>query len=241
MATSLPELPPLGCRMKGSNCERRRRATCARSAARKWPASLAHGGWGVDALLAEQTRQHDDMDIVVEFTPSLRTGGLWGRLGFHLAEDYLPTRAVLRSSDGRQIHLHPVVLAEDGTGWQRGASPDGSDLAYPAEGFGNGRIRDRAVPCLTAGLQLEHHRGYERRRRTSLTWCNSLSASTSCCQRPTKRARTAVLRRLAEWPRRPNGFAQFGSAGLPATRRPRSPCRGRRCPAGGQASCRTRG
>jgi lincosamide nucleotidyltransferase A/C/D/E len=118
-------------------------------------------GWGVDALLAEETRQHDDMDIVVEFDAIAHVLAALEPLGFHLAEDYLPTRAVLRSSDGRQIDLHPVVVAEDGTGWQRGASPDGSDLAYPAEGFGNGRIRDRAVPCLTADLQLEHLRGYE--------------------------------------------------------------------------------
>jgi lincosamide nucleotidyltransferase A/C/D/E len=119
------------------------------------------GGWGVDALLGDETRLHDDVDIVVELDALVHVLMTLESLGFHLAEDHLPTRAVLRSCDGRQIDLHPVVFADDGAGWQRGGSPDGSDLAYSAEGFGYGPIRDRAVPCLTADLQLEHHRGYE--------------------------------------------------------------------------------
>ena len=34
----------------------------ADSGCRAW----VHGGWGVDALLREQTRPHDDLDLVVE-------------------------------------------------------------------------------------------------------------------------------------------------------------------------------
>jgi lincosamide nucleotidyltransferase A/C/D/E len=72
---------------------------------------------------------------------------------------------VLRTDDGRQADLHPVVFDDDGTGWQLGASPDGSDCPYPAAGFGHGRILGRSVPCLGPELQLEHHSGYPPRDR----------------------------------------------------------------------------
>jgi lincosamide nucleotidyltransferase A/C/D/E len=86
-------------------------------------------------------------------------------LSFGLAEDHLPTRAVLRTTDRRQVDLHPVTFAADGTGWQRGANPDGSDCPYPADGLGEGRILDQVVRCLTPALQLAHHRGYVLKER----------------------------------------------------------------------------
>jgi len=123
------------------------------------------GGWGVDALLEEETRTHQDVDLVVELEALSDVMDTLGGLGFDLVEDDVPTRAVMRATDGRQVDPHPVSFATDGTGWQRGASPDGSDCAYPPSGFGQGRILDRVVPCLAPGLQLEHHRGYDPRDR----------------------------------------------------------------------------
>jgi lincosamide nucleotidyltransferase A/C/D/E len=121
------------------------------------------GGWGVDALLGEVTRAHDDVDLVVELDALPAVLDALATLGFSVTENLAPVRVVLRSSDGLQVDLHPVTFAEDGTGWQRGASPDGSDCPYPAESLGEGRILDRVVPCLTAELQLEHHGGYAPR------------------------------------------------------------------------------
>jgi lincosamide nucleotidyltransferase A/C/D/E len=121
------------------------------------------GGWGVDALLEEQTRQHGDLDLVVEYEALPDVMVALAELGFVLIEDHSPVRAVLGAPDGRQVDLHPVTFDAEGTGWQRGAAPDGSDCPYPASGFGQGRILDRPVPCLTPDLQLEHHRGYEPR------------------------------------------------------------------------------
>jgi lincosamide nucleotidyltransferase A/C/D/E len=121
------------------------------------------GGWGVDALLGEETRPHDDVDLVVERMALPQVLETLGALGFQVAEDHAPVRVVLRSPPGRQIDLHPVTFAEDGTGWQAGALPDGSDCPYPAWGFGEGSILGRAVPCLTPELQREHHHGYEPR------------------------------------------------------------------------------
>lgn len=126
------------------------------------------GGWGVDALLGEVTRRHDDVDLVVELDAVPAVVTALEPLAFRLVEDHLPTRAVLRATDGRQVDLHPVRFDDDGTGWQLGASPDGSDCGHPVEGFGQGRIGDRVVPCLTPELQLAHHLGYPPRDRDRL-------------------------------------------------------------------------
>ena len=69
---------------------------------------------------------------------------------------------MLRDHTGRQVDVHPVEIdPSDGTGWQRGALPDGGDAAYPAADRGTGRIEGRSVPCISPSLQLAHHTGYE--------------------------------------------------------------------------------
>jgi lincosamide nucleotidyltransferase A/C/D/E len=123
------------------------------------------GGWGVDALLGQVTRTHDDVDLVVELKVLPEVYRCLSVLGFAVSQDLAPVRVVLRSPDGRQVDLHPVVFAEDGTGWQLGASADGSDCAYPPEGFTVGQILDGVVPCLSAAVQLAHHCGYTPRPR----------------------------------------------------------------------------
>jgi lincosamide nucleotidyltransferase A/C/D/E len=122
-------------------------------------------GWGVDALLGAQTREHEDVDLVVELAAILDVITTLKALSFDLVEDHLPTRADLRTADGQQIDLHPITFGADGTGWQYGANPDGSDCRYPADGLGEGMILDQAVRCLTPALQLAHHSGYPPRAR----------------------------------------------------------------------------
>jgi lincosamide nucleotidyltransferase A/C/D/E len=123
------------------------------------------GGWGVDALLGEETRVHEDADLVVELDSLAEVFESLNSLGFAIAEDKAPVRIVLRADDGCQVDLHPVSFDAEGTGWQRGAAPDGSDCPYPPDDFTDGRILGRTVPCITADLQLQHHSGYEPRDR----------------------------------------------------------------------------
>jgi lincosamide nucleotidyltransferase A/C/D/E len=123
------------------------------------------GGWGVDALLEEVTRPHDDVDLVVEIGALGAVFECLSGLDLSVTEDQSPVRVVLRSPEGQQVDLHPVTFDQDGTGWQIGASPDGTDCPYPAEGFTVGKIMDVVVPCLTAELQIEHHGGYRPRKR----------------------------------------------------------------------------
>jgi lincosamide nucleotidyltransferase A/C/D/E len=120
------------------------------------------GGWGIDALVSHQTRPHGDLDLVVERDTLGAAASALRTLGFRhdaTAEPGLPARMVLRSRDGRQIDLHPVVFDAEGNGWQ--PLGDGAWGQYPAEGLtGSGLIGGRRVRCLTPELQLRHHLGY---------------------------------------------------------------------------------
>ena len=118
------------------------------------------GGWGVDALLGEQTRPHDDLDIVMAMGQLDAARDALRALGFVLAVDELPTRCVLRDAGDRRIDVHPVVFDAEGGGLQR--QPDGSDFRYPPEGLaGTGAIAGRPIRCLTPELQLRCHLAYE--------------------------------------------------------------------------------
>jgi lincosamide nucleotidyltransferase A/C/D/E len=118
------------------------------------------GGWGIDALVSEQTRPHDDLDMVLALGQADRAIDVLGALGFAVAEDLRPVRLVLRDLAGRQVDIHPVTFDADGTGRQQGAAPDGGDCMYPASGFTAGVVAGQCVGCLSAAVQVAHHLGY---------------------------------------------------------------------------------
>ena len=118
------------------------------------------GGWGVDALLREQTRDHDDLDLVIALDDAGRAQDALDTLGFALSEDERPTRFVLRDASDRRIDFHTVVFDTQGGGIQ--TLQDGRAYRYPPEGFtGRGAIARQPVACLTPEVQLECHTGYE--------------------------------------------------------------------------------
>jgi len=121
------------------------------------------GGWGVDALLGAEHRDHDDLDVVVPLDSMPRVLDALGQHGYHVAEDHLPTRLVLRDVQSRQVDLHPITFDDAGDGWQAAAMPNGEDCRYPASGFATGRVGDAVVGCLAADVQLAHHTGYPPR------------------------------------------------------------------------------
>jgi lincosamide nucleotidyltransferase A/C/D/E len=119
------------------------------------------GGWGVDALVGEGTREHDDLDIVVSADCLDRALTSLAALGYQIVEDLRPTRLVLAAGDGWRIDFHPVVFDQDGSARQIGAGPNGGDAVYPATGFaGDGSIAARPIACLTPQLLVKHHLGY---------------------------------------------------------------------------------
>lgn len=121
------------------------------------------GGWGVDALLGEQSRGHDDLDLVIARADCLAAQRALASLGYaHAAgiEPGLPARLALRDPHDRRIDFHPVVFDEAGNGWQE--LPDGTWACYPAAGLaGAGTIGRRQVRCLTPELQVSHHLGHD--------------------------------------------------------------------------------
>ena len=118
------------------------------------------GGWGIDALLGEQTRDHDDLDAVIRRRDAFAAKAALGRLGFthdRTAAPGLPARLVLRDRVGRQVDLHLIVHDTAGNGWQQ--LDDGAWGRYDAEGLEAwGRIGGRRVRCISPELQVAHHR-----------------------------------------------------------------------------------
>jgi lincosamide nucleotidyltransferase A/C/D/E len=117
------------------------------------------GGWGVDALLGEQTREHDDLDLVLAVEDLPAAIRSLATCGYTYAEGP-PTSAVFRDPEGRQVELHAVEFDEEGNGIYTMA--DTSTWPYPARGFaGRGSVLGRTVHCLTPEVQVLCHAGYE--------------------------------------------------------------------------------
>jgi lincosamide nucleotidyltransferase A/C/D/E len=118
------------------------------------------GGWAVDAVLAEQTRSHRDLDLIVaeDVVPRLRES-LAGD-GFVEVPGGRDVNFVLRDAGGREVDIHAVRFDGGGAGIYRMES--GADWVFPAEGFdGRGLIDGQEVRCLTAEVQmLCHAHGY---------------------------------------------------------------------------------
>lgn len=117
------------------------------------------GGWGVDCLLGEQTREHGDLDLVVDRANLGRVRRHLERHGFGVIRDWLPTSIAFRDHEGREVDLHPVDLTADGGGDQ--VLEDGSTWHYssPVEGV----VAGRSVRCASAEEQLAMHLGYDPR------------------------------------------------------------------------------
>jgi lincosamide nucleotidyltransferase A/C/D/E len=131
-------------------------ATLQHAGVRVW----LDGGWGVDALVGEQTREHDDLDCVIALTDARIARDALAALGFSVALDELPTRFVVRDRADRRVDFHTVTF--DATGGATQQLQDGTLAPYPAQGFsGSGQIAGVRVGCLTVAVQSLHHLGYD--------------------------------------------------------------------------------
>ena len=118
------------------------------------------GGWAIDALVGKRTRQHEDLDVVVDLNEVETIKQELGARGFEVTGDELPTRLAMKDAKGRNIDFHTVTFDEEGGGVQR--LQNGGSYRYPPEGFGGiGEVGGQKVKCLTAEVQAECHYGYQ--------------------------------------------------------------------------------
>jgi lincosamide nucleotidyltransferase A/C/D/E len=121
------------------------------------------GGWGVDALLGEQTRPHADLDVCVDWEDDgeARAVAALAPLGYEVTAHrspsgaIFPVRSVLRRPDGRTVDLL-LVTAATGAG-----VPDHATAAsLPTTERTIGTIGGRTYPCIGVGRQIAAHEGY---------------------------------------------------------------------------------
>jgi lincosamide nucleotidyltransferase A/C/D/E len=114
------------------------------------------GGWAVDALMGEQTRPHDDLDIALphDSVPALRA--LLATRGFQevARPDSWECNFVLGDQSGARVDVHSYRLDESGNPIH--------GIPYRSEHFtGRGSIADYPVRCIAPEWLVQFHTGYE--------------------------------------------------------------------------------
>ena len=114
------------------------------------------GGWGVDALLGQQTRPHSDLDIAIEHkgVPKLRE--LLESRGYKEIprDDSWVCNFVLADESGREVDVHSYTLDTEGNCI--------FGLPYPAESLtGKGIIDGHPVNCISPEWMIKFHIGYK--------------------------------------------------------------------------------
>ncbi|MBN1401491.1 MAG: nucleotidyltransferase family protein [Anaerolineae bacterium] len=113
------------------------------------------GGWGVDALLGEQTRPHADLDIAVEHRDVPRMRALLAARGYREAprDDSWECNFVLGDDRGHEIDVHSYTF--DAAGKLVHGVP------YPAASLtGHGQIGGQPVRCIPPEWMVAFHSGY---------------------------------------------------------------------------------
>jgi lincosamide nucleotidyltransferase A/C/D/E len=124
------------------------------------------GGWGVDALLGRQTRQHCDIDLMIgndgssyqQVAQILAHEGFRFVIASHTPGIPIPWCHIWRHDAGHKVEVLPVPLDEPPF------ATDCADVGGVGQPFTEGSINGRPVPCLSAGLQLLLHTGYTQRK-----------------------------------------------------------------------------
>lgn len=117
------------------------------------------GGWGIDALLSEQTREHRDLDLLYPIEDDGAMRQVLADAGYRVETDWWPVRVELAGAS--YVDIQPLRFAPDGSAVQAGL--DGAEFHYPASAFVSGRIAGREIGCLSEDQQRLFHSGYSPR------------------------------------------------------------------------------
>jgi lincosamide nucleotidyltransferase A/C/D/E len=114
------------------------------------------GGWGVDALLGEQTRAHADVDIAVQHKDVPQIRALLEARGYHDVprDDTWECNFVLGDDEGHLIDIHSYTFDAEGQNVY--------GVAYPYASLqGTGTIDGYTVRCVPSAWMVRFHTGYE--------------------------------------------------------------------------------
>ena len=114
------------------------------------------GGWGVDALLAEQTRPHADLDIAVRHKDVPKLRELLESRGYTEIprDDSWECNFVLADEAGHEVDVHSYTFDAEGN--------NVFGVPYPADSLtGTGTIDGHQVECISPKWMVGFHTGYE--------------------------------------------------------------------------------
>jgi lincosamide nucleotidyltransferase A/C/D/E len=128
------------------------------------------GGWGVDALVGVQTREHHDLDVLVLGEDLRALADLFEGQRFEVQHVWeaenrwldvdgatWPTAFVAGNEERVELDVHVIEL-------RAGVAVLLCDVPWPFDASsleGRGVISGRPVDCVSAPTQLAMHRGYE--------------------------------------------------------------------------------
>jgi lincosamide nucleotidyltransferase A/C/D/E len=121
------------------------------------------GGWGVDALLGEQTRSHEDVDIVIQHEDVPRLREILEGKGYRDVErdDTSAWNFVLGDDDRHLVDVHAITFDVNRNGLY---GPVEMGIMYPAGSLtGVGTIGGLKVKCISAEYMVKFHMGYSLR------------------------------------------------------------------------------
>jgi lincosamide nucleotidyltransferase A/C/D/E len=113
------------------------------------------GGWGVDALLGEQTRPHSDLDIALEHKDVPRLRALLEARGYADVprDDTRECNFVLGDEQGRLVDFHSYTFDEAGN--------ITFGVPYPFDSLsGSGSVNGHPVKCISLEWMVKFHTGY---------------------------------------------------------------------------------
>jgi lincosamide nucleotidyltransferase A/C/D/E len=114
------------------------------------------GGWGVDALLGEQTRSHGDLDIALQHKDVPKLRALLEAHGYKDVprDDTRDCNFVMGNDQEYEVDFHSYTFDAHGKLV--------FGVEYPLESLtGTGSIQGYLVKCISAEWMVKFHSGYE--------------------------------------------------------------------------------
>ena len=114
------------------------------------------GGWGIDALIGEQTRKHDDLDIAIEHKDVPKVRELLAERGYRdiPREDTQEFNFVLGDDKGHEVDVHSYTFDEKGNNIY--------GIAYPFNSLrGEGKINGVSLRCIALEYVIQFHENYQ--------------------------------------------------------------------------------